>query len=281
MLASKTQHKKLVKQTKRIISCINLDGKPIFLKVAGEGIPGTWDDRVGGCGVHVSSQLGHLKGAGGGPWTPKGMGGIPMWPGRAWGWKGWGRKSGSGTGPVALRGGWGGVGFPHWEGPTHCGGIGRDGEGPSGDWGTRGECGQILPHQLDPQWACCGPGTEPPPLGPLQLRGSWAWAPTTPPQAFSCCVGPPAWAPPPPGPPLAAWVQAGWAPLPSKAYSCFAGPCGQACRGLCPSWPAWARVLWASFRNRHWWKEHTQRWGWHSGSRYLPRGIGGLLGRRG
>ena len=39
------------------------------------------DGRVGGHGVHISSQLGHLRGAGGGPRTPQGKGGIPVRPG--------------------------------------------------------------------------------------------------------------------------------------------------------------------------------------------------------
>ena len=40
------------------------------------------DGRVGGCGVHISSQLGHLAGTGGGPWTLKGTGGTPEQPDR-------------------------------------------------------------------------------------------------------------------------------------------------------------------------------------------------------
>ena len=43
------------------------------------------DGRPGGCGVRVSSQLGHLPGTGGGPWTPKGVGGTPERLGRTWG----------------------------------------------------------------------------------------------------------------------------------------------------------------------------------------------------
>ena len=35
------------------------------------------DGVLGGCGIHVSSQLGHLPGTGGGPRTPKGTGGTP------------------------------------------------------------------------------------------------------------------------------------------------------------------------------------------------------------
>ena len=35
------------------------------------------DGRLGGRGIHVFAQLGHLPGTGGVPWTPKGMGGTP------------------------------------------------------------------------------------------------------------------------------------------------------------------------------------------------------------
>ena len=83
-----------------------------------------------------------------------------------------------------------------------------------------------------------------------------------------------AWALPTPEPPLAAWVLAGWAPHPSKASSGCASPCGHTCGGLCPSWPVRPCVLWASFRSRYWWEKHMQRWGWHSRSRDLPRGLG-------
>ena len=38
---------------------------------------GTQDGLLGGCGICISSQLGHLPGTGGGPWTPKGTGGTP------------------------------------------------------------------------------------------------------------------------------------------------------------------------------------------------------------
>ena len=37
--------------------------------------------------------------------------------------------------------------------------------------------------------------------------------------------------------------------------------------------PVRARVLQASFRNRCWWEEHTQRWGWHRESRDLTREV--------
>ena len=35
------------------------------------------DGVLGGRGICVSSQLGHLPGTGGGPWTPEGTGGTP------------------------------------------------------------------------------------------------------------------------------------------------------------------------------------------------------------
>ena len=38
---------------------------------------GSQDGILGGCGIRVSSQLGHLPGTSGGPQTPKGMGGTP------------------------------------------------------------------------------------------------------------------------------------------------------------------------------------------------------------
>ena len=45
------------------------------------------DGILGGRGIRVSSQLGHLPGTGGGPRTPKGMGGTPSdWVGHGeWG----------------------------------------------------------------------------------------------------------------------------------------------------------------------------------------------------
>ena len=49
------------------------------------------DSRVGGRGVHVSSQPGHLLGAGGRLWIPKRKGGISALPGRTWEGRG-GRK---------------------------------------------------------------------------------------------------------------------------------------------------------------------------------------------
>ena len=66
------------------------------------------DDVLGGCGICVSSQLGHIPGTRGGPWTPKGTGGTPSdWAGRGvWG-ECRGRRSGGGTGVVPLRSGWG------------------------------------------------------------------------------------------------------------------------------------------------------------------------------
>ena len=82
--------------------------------------------------------------------------------------------------------------------------------------------------------------------------------------------------PPLTGPPLAEWVQL----TRTLPPSCCTSPCGNAGGGLCPSWPVWACVLQASFRNRCWWKEHTQRWDWHSRSRDIPRGLGDLMGRQ-
>ena len=48
---------------------------------------GGWsqDDRVGACGVQVSSKLWHLPGTAGGPGTLKVMGRSPMQQGRMWG----------------------------------------------------------------------------------------------------------------------------------------------------------------------------------------------------
>ena len=71
------------------------------------------DGEAVGCGVRISSQLGHLPSTGGGPWRPKGMGGTPESLGRTWR-EGEGRRSGGGTGPAPLRGGWerGGVPTP-------------------------------------------------------------------------------------------------------------------------------------------------------------------------
>ena len=66
-----------------------------------------------------------------------------------------------------------------------------------------------------------------------------------------------------------------------KASSSYVGPCGHAHGSLHPSWPTRAHVLQASFRSRCWWKENMQRWGWYSGSRDLPRGLGGPPGEVG
>ena len=44
------------------------------------------DGGLGGHGIRVSAQLGHLPGTGGGPRTPKGTGGTPSdRVGRGWG----------------------------------------------------------------------------------------------------------------------------------------------------------------------------------------------------
>ena len=106
------------------------------------------DSGVGGCRVHVSSQLGHLPGAGGGLWTPKGTGGTSTWAGRTlrgrgeekWrqdgtsapeGWLGEGRGSYAQRGPITV-GGSVGMGRDLWRigelqenmasiSPTHLG----------------------------------------------------------------------------------------------------------------------------------------------------------------
>lgn len=45
------------------------------------------DCGLGGCGIHILAQPGHLPGTSGAPWTPKGMEGTPSnWVGRElWG----------------------------------------------------------------------------------------------------------------------------------------------------------------------------------------------------
>ena len=66
------------------------------------------DGGLGGCGIHVSAQLGHLPDTGGGPRTPKKTGGTPSdWVGHGAcggvrGEEKW-RQDGTGT----LRGGCG------------------------------------------------------------------------------------------------------------------------------------------------------------------------------
>ena len=68
---------------------------------------------MGGCGICVSPQLGHLPDAGGGPQCPRRWEEPPSnWVGR--GGKGGGTRSGGWTGPAPLRGGWekGGVTTP-------------------------------------------------------------------------------------------------------------------------------------------------------------------------
>ena len=62
------------------------------------------DGILGGCGIRVSSQLGHLPGTSGGPRTPKQVGGTPSdWVGRGSLGEGRGRRSGGGMG-LAPRG---------------------------------------------------------------------------------------------------------------------------------------------------------------------------------
>ena len=43
------------------------------------------DGILGGCGIHVSTQLVHLPGTSGVPQTPKGTGRNPQQLGRTWG----------------------------------------------------------------------------------------------------------------------------------------------------------------------------------------------------
>lgn len=61
-----------------------------------------------------------------------------------------GRKVGGRMGLAPLREAGGGERFLHSEGSTHGVGIHWDEEGPSGDWGIRGEHGQHLPCHLSP-----------------------------------------------------------------------------------------------------------------------------------
>ena len=100
--------------------------------------------RLGGRGIHDSTQLGHLPGTGGGPRTPKGTGGTPSdWVGRG----AWGKcrgRSGGGMGLVPLKGGWG----KGREGiPQPKGVIG----GPSGEQRIKRERGQVSPAHLGPR----------------------------------------------------------------------------------------------------------------------------------
>ena len=53
--------------------------KPGILSAIKRAIKRRWsqDSRLGGHGVRISSQLGHIPGTSGGPWTLKCMGGTP------------------------------------------------------------------------------------------------------------------------------------------------------------------------------------------------------------
>ena len=98
------------------------------------------DGRLGGCGICLSAQLGHLPGTGRGPQTPRGTGGTPSnWVGRV-GWGGVrGRRSGGRTG-LAPRGVAGGG----EEIPRPKGEIG----GPLGGQRIKRERGQVSPAHL-------------------------------------------------------------------------------------------------------------------------------------
>ena len=76
------------------------------------------------------------------------------------------------------------------------------------------------------------------------------------------------------------WVLAARVPPPPRPPLAALAPVGVVL-GLPLRCLVQARVLQTSTRNRCWWEEHLQRWGWHSRSRDLPRGLGGLLGRQG
>ena len=104
---------------------------------------------MGGCGVCLSSQLGHLPDTGGGPWRPRRQE-EPLSDqvecGGEWG----GRTNGGQTGPAPLRGGREKGGVP-WPGGTL---------GGSEDQGRHGGC---FPHPLRTREACWAPRPGPPP----------------------------------------------------------------------------------------------------------------------
>ena len=80
-------HLPLVRTQSRV--CIYLQGRlgNVVYQCAQEERSTGQDGKLGGRGIHVSTQLGHLSGTSGGPRTPKGMGGTPRnWVGHgAWG----------------------------------------------------------------------------------------------------------------------------------------------------------------------------------------------------
>ena len=121
------------------------------------------DGGVGRCGVRVSSKLEHLPGVVWGPWTPKGMGGIPKQPGKMWGW---GRRRGDrmGLAPQGMAGG--GEGFPRSEGPTHRAGISGDGRDLQGIGGSEGKEASISPACSIPSKPTRVPGLNLSPPGP-------------------------------------------------------------------------------------------------------------------
>ena len=100
------------------------------------------DGVLGGRGIHVSSQLGHLPGTGGGPWTPKGMGGTPsdqVGHGALGGVKGEEKQRWDGTGTRGAAGGKEGIPCPKGE-------IWR----PLGGQRIKREQGQVSPAHLGP-----------------------------------------------------------------------------------------------------------------------------------
>ena len=108
---------------------------------------------LGGRGIRVSAQLGHLPGPSGGPRTPKGMGGTPSDRVGCGAWGEWrGRRGGGRTEPAPLRG--------------------RDPTPEGGNWGTTGRAEdqkgawEDFPYPLGPPGACWDPGVDPLPTRP-------------------------------------------------------------------------------------------------------------------
>ena len=152
------------------------------------------DGGVGGCTVHVSSQLGHLPDAGGGPQHPRGEEEPPRDQVRCGGGRGEERWRPDGNGAPE---GWLGEerDYHTWRGPLTSRESMEKRETLRGleDWrGT--QLAFSLPTQ--PQGACWSPGPGPPTskaggtLGPLPAMLSLSFTPPT----------------PPPGPFLASWV---------------------------------------------------------------------------
>ena len=121
------------------------------------------DGVLGGREIRVSSQLGHLPGTGGGPWTPKGTGGTPQRPCRMWG------VGGEVKGEEKWRpgGGWG-----RGKDPPRKGEIGE----PLGGQRIKRERGQVSPAQLGPQEPAEIPGLilcPPRPPPPARVLRGW------------------------------------------------------------------------------------------------------------